>query len=362
MKLPSLLAIIGAQETDMFETHISFDRHKLVTARHDRASGLSAIIAVHDDARGPAIGGCRIYPYASTDAALDDVLRLSRGMTFKTAIADIPYGGGKAVVIADPRTAKTPALLDAMGDFVESLGGAYITSFDSGTTLDDVRRIGTRTAYAAGTLPEAGDASAATAQGVFACLRAAADLALGRSTLDGVRVAIQGVGNVGGRLAHLLAGAGAELWIADVDEARAADVAAATGSKACAIGEVHGLDVDIFSPNALGAVLNQRSISEIKARVVVGGANNQLATPADDLRLRAAGIVYCPDFLANAGGIISLHYQRSGWNPALLDAHVEGLAATFREVMARAQDSGTGTGAVADAIALERLRAAGSPL
>lgn len=343
----------------MFQHHPSFDGHKLVTARHDHGTGLSAIIAIHDDSRGPAIGGCRISPYATPDAALNDVLRLSRGMTYKTAIADIPYGGGKAVIIADPRTDKTRALLEAMGDFVESLGGAYITSFDSGSTLDDVRTIGTRTHFAAGTLPEAGDASQSTAEGVFACMRAAADLALDRPTLVDCRVGVQGVGNVGGRLVRLLAEAGAQIWLADADAELARDVAAEAGATICSIDEIHRIDADIFSPNALGAILNERSIAELKARVVVGGANNQLATPDDDLRLRAAGITYCPDFLANAGGIVNLHYQRSAWSPARLAVHIEGLATTLREIHETAAKSGRGTGAVANAIAEDRIRAAG---
>lgn len=343
----------------MFQAHPSFDRHKLVTARHDQAAGLSAIIAVHDDSRGPAIGGCRISPYPTLDAALTDVLRLSRGMTYKCAIAGIPYGGGKAVIVANPRTGKTPALLQAMGDFVNSLGGAYITSFDSGSSLDDVRTMGTRTRFTAGTLPEAGDASQSTAEGVFACMRAAAELRLGRPTLAGCRVAVQGVGNVGGRLARLLADAGAQLWVADADEALARRIAAATGAALCGAGDIHRVDADIFSPNALGAVLNEGSIGELKARVVVGGANNQLATPEDDLRLRAAEIVYCPDFLANAGGIVNLHYQRSTWSPARLGEHIEGLADTFREIFETAERTAAGMGAVANAIAEDRIRAAG---
>jgi leucine dehydrogenase len=343
----------------MFQNHPSFDRHKLVSSRYDNASGLSAIIAVHDDTRGPAIGGCRIYPYQTEEAAVRDVLRLSRGMTYKTAIADIPYGGGKAVIIAEPRTQKSRALLEAMGDFVESLGGVYITSFDSGTSLDDVRIIETKTSFAAGTLPEAFDASQSTADGVFACLCAAAEHGLGSQSLAGVRVAIQGVGNVGGRLAKLLKDAGAELWIADVDEEKAAKVAGEIGANLSAIGEIHRIEADIFSPNALGAILSAQTIPELGARIVVGGANNQLATPEDDLRLRDHDILYCPDYLANAGGIINLHYQRSEWSPPKLADHVQSLAATFRQVIERAEQTGAGTGAVADVIALERIRTAG---
>ena len=340
----------------MYGQFADFDGHALVTARQEMSSGLSAIIAIHDEHRGPAIGGCRILDYPSTEAAITDVLRLSRGMTYKNAIADIPYGGGKAVIIADPRQAKTTALLHAMGDFVQSLGGRYITSFDSGTTLDDIRTIGERTAFAAGTLPEAGDASGTTAFGVYHCMRAAADMLFGSPDLRGVRIAIQGVGNVGWRLAERLAADGAILIIADADADLARSVADRIGADLQSPDRILSADVDILSPCALGGILTPHAIAALKARIVVGGANNQLATREDDDRLRDAGILYCPDYLANAGGIIDLHYQRSTWSREAVERHVAGLADSFRDIVARARTMNIGTAAAADALAEERFR------
>lgn len=339
----------------MYRDFSDFDDHVMVTARQDRRSGLSAFIAVHNDNRGPAIGGCRILNYASPDLALTDVLRLSRGMTYKNAIAEIPYGGGKAVIIADPRTEKSSTLLRAMGDFVESLQGRYITSFDSGTTLEDLSVIGERTEFVAGTLAEAGNASGSTASGVFHCMRAAARKMHGASSLNGMTIAIQGVGNVGNRLARLLASDGARLVIADADEKLARSVANETGAFLANVDEILFSDVDIVSPCALGGILSARSIPRIRARIIAGGANNQLETSEDDERLRVAGLLYCPDYLANAGGIIDLHHQRSGWTSEAVDRHVRALADTFNEVMERAESEGCGTAFVADAIARQRF-------
>lgn len=341
----------------MYDHFPDFDRHRLVVARQDAASGLSAIIAIHNETLGPAMGGCRILNYPRPDLAFTDVLRLSRGMTYKNAIANIPYGGGKAVIIADPASEKTTGLLHAMGDFVQSLGGRYITSFDSGTTLEDVRTIGERTAFAAGTLAAAGNASASTASGVYHCMRAAADLVHGSPSLSGMTVAIQGVGNVGRRLAEKLAADGASLVIADTDAAAATAVAERTGARIVGVGELLGVEADIVSPCALGAVLSVQSIPMLKARIVVGGANNQLAVPEDDARLHAADILYCPDYLANAGGIIDLHYQRSSWSAEAVERHVAGLADSFREVVARSRAKELGTAAVANAIAEDRFGA-----
>lgn len=342
----------------MFSDHPAFDGHKLVTARTDLQSGLHAIIAVHDDTRGPAIGGCRIYPYPTTDTAVADCLRLSRGMTYKTAIADIPYGGGKAVIIADPRRDKSSAMLHAFGDFVESLGGLYITSFDSGTNLDDVRTIARRTSFAAGAMDTAIDASESTADGVFVCLKAAVEARLRTSNLSGIRIAVQGVGNVGSRLVSRLRAEGAMVSLADRDKALAERVAADFGCSVVDVDEIHRVEAEVFSPNALGGILNHVSIAELGAPIVVGGANNQLAEIEDDRRLAARGITYCPDYLANAGGIINLHYQRSQWSLQNLDRHVESLADTFREVLNQSRFSGRPTGEIADAIAQTRISAA----
>jgi len=242
-----------------------------------------------------------------------------------------------------------------MGDFVDSLGGRYITSFDSGTTLDDVQSIAERTRYTAGTTPDAGNASSSTAFGVFHCLKAGVAMRFGGSDLSGVRVAIQGLGNVGRRLAKLLAEAGAVLTVADIDPQVATAVAADTGAAIAPPNEIHRIRADVFAPCALGAVLSAQTIGEIQARVVVGGANNQLAEREDDARLAAAGILYCPDFLANAGGIIDLHYQQTGWSKLAVDHHVAGLAETFQEVVAQSRKTGLGPSEVALEVVEDRL-------
>jgi leucine dehydrogenase len=339
----------------MYTQYLDYDGHALITSRFDGRSGLAALIAIHNDSRGPAIGGCRIIDYPSFDAAMTDVLRLSRGMTYKTAIADIPYGGGKAVIIADPAKHKTAMLLEAFGDFVESLQGRYITSFDSGTTLADIEKIGTRTSFAAGTLAEAGNASGSTALGLYYCMQAAAEMVHGSSDLSRMTIAIQGVGNVGRRLAERLASDGAMLIIADADEARAREVANTIGASWVPKDKIACARADIFAPCALGAILSSESIPSLGARIVVGGANNQLATTDCDNLLFERGILYCPDYLANAGGIIDLHYQRSVWSARAVDLHVGRLADTFREVVNRSRAEGRGTAAVTDQIACERF-------
>lgn len=339
----------------MYGAYPDLDDHALIVSRDNPKLGFTAFIAIHNEARGPAMGGCRIVPYATVAEAVTDVLRLSKGMSYKNAIANIPYGGGKAVIIADPGRADKKAILHEMGDFVRSLEGRYITSFDSGTTLDDVKTIGERTAFTAGTLSEAGNASQTTARGIYHCMRTAAELRFGAVGLSGLRVAIQGVGNVGGRLAHLLAADGADLIVADTNRQAAGRLAEDLGATVGSVDDILASDVDIIAPCALGAILNESSIPNIRAKAVVGGANNQLAHPQDDLRLKERGILYCPDYVANGGGIIDLHYQRSGWNPEAVEQHILTLADTFREVAARAHEQDRGTGAVADDIALERL-------
>ena len=327
--------------------------HELVMLRRDPTTGLEALIAVHDRTLGPAIGGCRMLPYATREDALRDVLRLSRGMTFKCSIGGIPYGGGKAVIIGDPARHKTRELLHAMGRFVDELGGKYITSFDSGTTLDDVRTIGETTPHIGGIADGFGNASQSTALGVFHCMEASWRHLTGEG-LNGARVAIQGMGNVGKRLASLLLDAGATLTISDINAAACEGIDA----KVAAPEDIHSADVDIFAPCALGGVLNAQSIPQLRARLVTGGANNQLATALDAERLRERGILYCPDYLANAGGIIELHYQRGGGGPNQLAAHLASLAVTTRKVIERAERSGQTTAEVAGQIAMERLEAA----
>lgn len=296
-------------------------------------------------------------PYKTTSAALSDVLRLSQSMTYKCAVGGIPFGGGKAIVVADPARDKTTELLHAFGDAVESLNGRYITSFDMGTTMDDVRTIGEVTAHVGGIDAASGNASASTAQGLLACIKASIRYLQGAGkSLHGTRVAIQGVGNVGGRLARLLAAQGARLVLADVDRQLAGRMAEELGAELAGSEEILAADVDVFSPCALGGILDETSITRIRAPIIAGGANNQLASPSVGKKLKVRGVLYAPDYLANAGGIIDLHYQLNRAPRENLQAHLHGLGDILRRVYERSDETGLSTNAVADEIAEEVVR------
>jgi leucine dehydrogenase len=329
--------------------------HEMICIRQDKSTGLKAVIAVHDRTLGPAIGGCRMLPYPSLGNAVADALRLAKGMTYKCAIAGIPYGGGKAAVIADPRTEKSRELLLAIADFVDSLGGTYITSFDSGTTLDDLHVMGERTSHVAGYAPDFGNAADSTAIGVLHCMQEAWLNMTGQS-LEGVTVAIQGVGSVGSRLASLLLAKGAKLVVADSDSSLTSQIDAVVAQP----GDIHRTQADIFAPCALGGVLNHRTIPEIRARLIVGAANNQLEQREDAIALAERGILYCPDYLVNAGGIVELHHQRSTCSHHALAAHLKSLAGTLREVLIAASESGRTPLDEADTLVEARLAAARS--
>lgn len=340
--------------------HASFDNHELVAFRSDPASGLRAIIAVHNTRLGPALGGCRIHPYASEAAALDDVLRLSRGMTLKSALAGLPLGGGKSVIIADPARDKSRALLLAMGGFIESLGGCYIGAEDAGSSVADIAVMAERTRHVAGLPSElfgSGDPSPATAHGVLVAMRCALAHRFGSDSLAGRRVAILGVGNVGGVLARQLAEAGAQLQLADIEPARLARLCVETGARPLALEDFWNADVDVLAPCALGGGLNTLTVPRIRAAIIAGSANNQLAEPAMDVQLWRRGVLYAPDFLINAGGVIWIHYQRSGGTPQQAQSHIERIATTLRELFLRAEREDQPTGALAERLALERIEA-----
>src|SRR5579862_8332086 len=293
-----------------------FDGHELVVFGHNAASGLHAVIALHSTTLGPAAGGCRIWPYGSTTEAVADVLRLSRGMSYKNAMAGLPLGGGKAVIIADSRTAKTPELFAAFGRCVDALGGRYITAEDVGTTTADMAQVARVTRYVAG-LGRApgeagGDPGPKTALGVFLGIKAAVRFRLGKSELAGVSVAVQGVGGVGYHLCGLLAAEGAVLTVADVRPAAVQRVCDEFRARAVAVEDVLWADVDVLAPCALGAILTTQSIAQLRARIVAGAANNQLAQGQDGTALPAAGILYAPDYVINAGGIISVSREYHG--------------------------------------------------
>ncbi|MDH0892958.1 MULTISPECIES: Glu/Leu/Phe/Val dehydrogenase dimerization domain-containing protein [unclassified Pseudomonas] len=344
-------------------THIDFDNHEQVVFGHDQASGLKAIIAIHDTTLGPALGGCRMWNYADDDEALRDVLRLSRGMTYKSALARLPLGGGKAVIIGDPRHDKSEALFQAMGDFVDSLGGRYITAADSGTGVAEMQIMAERTRHVAGAgQREAfgggtrdGDPSPSTAYGVFVGIRAAVRHRLGRGDLKGLKVAIQGVGQVGFGLARYLKDAGAELWVTDIHAANQRRAVDQLDARAVSQQEIFGLDVDVFAPCALGAIINPQTLEALRAPIVAGAANNQLASPELAEQLRRRDCLYAPDYAINAGGIIDVCYERTGGSAAELKAHIEGIESTLDEIFARSTAEGATTTAVADRMARERL-------
>jgi leucine dehydrogenase len=337
-----------------------FDGHELVVFGHDAATGLRAIIAIHSTALGPAAGGCRMWPYATTTEAVADVLRLSRGMSYKNAMAELPFGGGKAVIVGDSRRTKTPALFQAFGRLVDSLGGRYITAEDVGTTTADMANVAHATRYVAGlgAAPGAagGDPGPKTALGVYLGIKAAVKFALGRSALKGVRVAIQGLGGVGHHLCSLLAGDGAELLVADVQPSAIERACELFKAQPVGVDEVLGLDVDVLAPCALGGVLNSQSIPRLRARVIAGAANNQLAQDQDGTALQAAGILYAPDYVINAGGIISVSREyHGGASEAQVVADIQAIPARLTEIFERARRENCTTNAVADQMARERL-------
>lgn len=345
-----------------YRRHPEFDGHEQVVVHHDLRTGLRAIIAVHNTSRGPALGGCRMWPYASGDEAMTDALRLSRGMTYKSALADLPLGGGKAVIIGDPRKDKSRGLLLAMAEFINSFEGRYITAEDSGTSVADMRVIAGRTRWAAGVSdagPHGGDPSPTTAYGTFVGLKAAVRHRLGNGpeigSLEGLRVAVQGVGNVGFHLAERLHDAGATLFVADVFEANVRRAVEALGARAVGVDEIYDLDVDVFSPCAMGAVINDHTLARLKAPVIAGAANNQLATSAHGKLLHQRGVLYAPDYVLNAGGIIDIAYQQREDSPKNMLTHVELIGSTLGEIFRRADAEDQPTCRVADRLAEERF-------
>ncbi len=285
----------------------------------DKRSGLTSIIAIHNTSLGPALGGIRIYPYATFNDALEDVLRLSRGMTFKSAIAEAGFGGGKSVIIADPKTQKTPELLLAFGAAVDRLGGNYICAEDAGCSVDDVKVIRRATKYVVG-LPNAnssGDPSVYTAWGIYRGIQSAAKKLFGSDALEGRSVAIQGLGNVGSRLAELLFWAGAELTVSDIDLARTERIAQKFGAKAVSADQILKTECDILAPCAMGGIINDQTVPHFRCKAIAGGANNQLLRDAHASALQARGILYAPDFVINAGGLLNVtsELDEEGYNP-----------------------------------------------
>ena len=304
-----------------------------------------------------------MWPYASEEEAIRDVLRLSRGMTYKSAMANLKLGGGKSVIIGNSRTHKTPALLAAFARALEQLNGRYIAAEDSGTSVADMKYMTQFTQHVAGIHDKpsdegtrSGDPSPATAYGTFIGIKAAVKERLGRDSLDGLRVAVQGVGNVGFDLARQLKEAGAQLWVTDIHREPLVHAGRELGATVVAPEEIFGLDVDVFAPCALGAILNDSTIPQLKAKIVAGAANNQLAEARHGLELMKRGILYAPDYVINAGGIIDVYHERIGFDRSALLKHIEGIHDNLMEVFERARKEERPTGEVADAIAEERFQ------
>ncbi|MEL6225967.1 MAG: Glu/Leu/Phe/Val dehydrogenase dimerization domain-containing protein [Pseudomonadota bacterium] len=336
-----------------------FDAHEEVVFATDAMTGLRAILAIHNTSRGPALGGCRAWTYETDDAAVSDVLRLSRGMTYKNALADLPLGGGKSVCLLPtsgerPHDLSAKAMFESLGAAIDRLGGRYITAEDVGTKPADMLAIRRHTKHAAGIPPEHGgygDPSPFTARGCFNAVKAAACAALNKSDLKGVHVALQGLGNVGYRLAEHLAQAGARLTVCDINGDAIERAERELGAAVVGTDEIHRVDADIFSPNALGASLNADTIPELRVGAIAGGANNQLATNANGEQLAARGILYAPDYAVNAGGVILICGEYYGWERADIDRRVDAIEARLVTIFERAKADGAPTSEIADAMA-----------
>ena len=345
-----------------FWTEADFDGHELVEFIHDRDSGLTAIVAIHSSHCGPGAGGTRFWHYADPAGAMRDALRLSRGMSYKNAMAGLPMGGGKAVILADVDKRKTPEMLAAFGRAIDALGGRYVTAEDVGMGEADMVAISGQTPHVCG-LPVSdagqagGDPGPFTARGVFLGIKAAVKHKLGKDSMDGVHVAMQGIGSVGGGVARLLAAEGAQLTLADIDEARVTKLAGELGAKLAGTGTIMTTECDVFSPNGLGAILDEQSIPALRCPIVAGGANNQLASAGHGDLLAERGILYAPDYVINAGGIInvSLEYiaRRDG-----VPCPVEAVQAKIDEIPQRltaiwqeSEASGVSSDVVADRMA-----------
>jgi leucine dehydrogenase len=337
--------------------------HEQLLFCRERWTGLRLLIGIHDTTLGPALGGCRMWAYGDEAAAVIDVLRLSRGMTYKAAAAGVNYGGGKAVVWADPEHDKSEELLRALGRFVAGLRGRFITGTDVGTTADDFVWAQQETDSLVA-LPEAfggsGDSSLTTAFGVYRGMQACVHHVYGEDALEGRTVAVQGLGKVGTHLCRYLHESGARLVVADLDPGRVRKVEEAYGARAVDPARIFGEEVDIFSPNALGAVINDQTIPLLRCRVVAGSANNQLLDPESHAaQLAARGILYAPDYVINAGGLIQVADELAGYNRERALRKTAAIYDLLLLVFARAQAAGITTTAAADELVRERLEAMG---
>ncbi|MGY3795072.1 Glu/Leu/Phe/Val family dehydrogenase [uncultured Aquimarina sp.] len=338
---------------------LSFNDHEQVVFCQDKDTGLKAIIGVHNTILGPALGGTRMYNYQTEWDALNDVLRLSRGMTYKAAITGLNLGGGKAVIIGDPKTVKTPALMRRFGEFVHTLGGKYYTAEDVGMETSDMDTVREVTPYVTGISEEkggAGNPSPVTAYGVYMGMKASAKFAYGTDNLEGKKILVQGIGHVGEELVRLTAEEGANVIIADINQERLEQVSAAYGVDIYRGQDLYAEEADIYAPCALGATINNDTIDKLKVKVIAGAANNQLATEnIHGPLLQERGIVYAPDFLINAGGIINVYAEIEGYGREQIKSKTENIYNTTLDILNKAKATGMTTNAAAMSIAEERI-------
>ena len=338
---------------------VSFDGHEQVVFCHDKDTGLKAIIGVHNTVLGPALGGTRMWNYTNEWEALNDVLRLSRGMTFKNSLSGLNLGGGKAVIIGDAKTLKTPELMTRFGQFVDSLSGKYITAEDVGMETKDMDIVNKVTKYVAGISVEnggSGNPSPITAYGVFMGMKAAAKYKFGTDNLEGKKVLVQGIGHVGEVLVQHLTKSGAIVTITDINEERVHQIGAKYGAKIFTGDDLYAADVDIYAPCALGATINDATINNIKASIIAGAANNQLANEAVHGKiLKEKGILYAPDFLINAGGVINVYSELVKWTNAQVMEKTENIYNTALEIFKFADDNNITTHQAAFSMAQKRI-------
>ncbi len=337
--------------------HISFDDHEQVVFCQDKESGLKAIIAIHNTNLGPAVGGCRMWNYESDDEAITDVLRLSRGMTYKNALAGLTMGGGKSVIIADPKITDREALFRAFGRCIDTLGGKYYSAEDVGVSTADIMIAHQETPYMAGLEGKSGDPSPYTALGTYLGIKAAVKHQRGVDSLKGLKISVQGVGHVGYYLCRHLHEEGAELIVTDIHQESLDRVASEFGAIVVAPQDIYHQDVDVYAPCALGATINDITIPMLKATIVAGCANNQLAEVRHGELLKEQNILYAPDYVINAGGIINVSFEKD-YDSAAATAKVEEIYNTLLTIFKQSDEQNRTTGDVADEMAREIINAA----
>ncbi len=346
---------------DLF-TELNERGHEQVSFFHDSHSGLKGLVAIHNTVLGPALGGCRMWHYENETEALVDVLRLSKGMTYKAAIAGLNLGGGKAVIIGNSKTDKTESLFRSFGRFVEGLGGRYITAEDVGTSIRDMEHVRMETDYVTGisqALGGSGDPSPVTAYGVFTGIKASVVERLDRTNLDGLKVSVQGLGHVGMYLCENLHKEGAELFVTDIDQTLMGQAVESFGATPVEPESIYDLDVDVYAPCALGATVNPDTVDKFKCSIIAGAANNQLIENDFGVELKKRNILYAPDYAINAGGLINVSNELEGYNRERAFSQAEGIYDTLMEIFRRSNKEDISTNKASDLQAEDRIRKTG---